>query len=28
MTGNVQTAPAATDEIFVWLIFSNSTLDP
>lgn len=28
MTGNVQTNPAATDEIFVALTLSNSTLDP
>jgi hypothetical protein len=27
MTGNVQTDPAATDEVFVKLVFSNSSLD-
>ena len=28
MTGAVETDPAATDEVFVKLVFSNSSLDP
>ena len=28
MTAGVETDPAATDEVFLWLTLSNSTLDP